>query len=113
MQDYPCQFGGGRIATPPIPLQLSVALNALYVGVTSEGDVAVVTSSNGQGVLNTFVCNRGIQAGAGSLMGNPVVNKSYFCAVDEITAARMVLPGNLILNFRAIQYGRGSRLCHQ
>ncbi len=114
MNESRCINGMQRITIPPIPLNMNVAVGGFYVGVTSEGDVAVVTSNNGQGVFSGYVCARqSLPSGQGQLLGNPVINRSYSCGVDEITAAKMSLGGALLLNFRAIQFGQGSSLCRR
>lgn len=116
MQQYPCISGLPR-SQATIPLNMQVAIGGTYIGVTSEGDVAVVTSNNGQGVLSAFICGRSsTTSGQGQLMGNPVINRSYNCQIDEITSASMRLPTQfgpvLSLNFRPIYFPPGSSLCN-
>jgi hypothetical protein len=116
INENPCMSGLPR-STIQVGLNMQVAVGGTYIGVTSEGDVAIVTSSNGQGVLTAYICGRSSAAsGQGQLTGNPVINRSYNCQIDEITSARMILPSaygpQLVLNFRAIYFGHGSSLCH-
>lgn len=109
-QSTACTTGGGRVGIS-FALNMSVAANANYVGITSEGDIAVVTNTNGQSVFNAFICQRpSLGQGQGSMSTNPALNRSVYCQVDEITAARMQLPGApgyppYILNFRAVHFG--------
>lgn len=114
MNEYPCASGLQRIGVQ-IPLNMSVAVGGAYVGVTSEGDVATVSSNNGQGIMTAYVCQRqGLTSGNGNLAGNPVINRSVNCALDEISAATMYIQsyyGTLTMNFRPIYMGHGSSLC--
>ena len=109
-QSTTCTTGGQRIGVQ-FQLNMTVAANATYVGITSEGDIAVVTSANGQALFSAFVCARpSLGSGQGSMTANPALNRSQHCLVDEITAARLQLPGApgyppYILNFRAIHFG--------
>ncbi len=109
-QSLSCLSGGQRVGVQ-FGLNLSVAANASYVGITSEGDIAFVTNSNGQAVFNAYICQRpGLGSGTGSMSSNPIVNRSLYCQIDEITKASMVLPGApgfppYVLNFRAIHFG--------
>jgi hypothetical protein len=115
MNEYPCLSGMPR-TTVQIPLNMTVAVGGTYVGVTSEGDVALVSSNGGQGIFTAYICGRTSAAnGTGSLLGNPVINRSYNCQIDEVTSAAMNLPtlygGTLRLNFRPIYFPPGSSLC--
>lgn len=102
-QSMPCTTGGGRVGVQ-MALQQTVAANATYIGITSEGDIAMVTSSGGQGILSAYLCQRPGLA-SGQLTRNPVLNRSSAgCLIDEITAASMVA-GQYVFAFRPIQYG--------
>ena len=109
-QYLPCLNGQQRVGVQ-VGLNMSVALNATYVGITSEGDIAVVSSSGStQAVLSAFICMRPEFSGQGTLAANPAVGRSSAgCLVDEISAARMILPTmygySLTLNFRPIHFG--------
>lgn len=122
-QSTTCTTGGQRIGVQ-FQLNMTVAANATYVGITSEGDIAVVTSANGQALFSAFVCARpSLGSGQGSMTANPALNSSSqfsgqchsqpcyrSCLVDGITAARLQLPGApgyppYILNFRLINFG--------
>ena len=116
MAENPCVSGQGRV-TVTLPLQMNVATNQTYVGVTSEGDVAVI-SNQGQPAMTMYICQRySLGQGQGQLLGNPAIASSPNCQVNEITAATVALPPAmqglppLYLMFRAIYYGRGSSLC--
>lgn len=113
-QFLPCLNGQQRVGIQ-FGLNMSVAVNATYVGITSEGDVAIVSSSgNSQAVFSAYVCYRP-EFGQGTLSqpqqpANPAVGRSLAgCLVDEISAARLLLPTMygyaLTLNFRPIHFG--------
>lgn len=94
---------------------INVAVGSSYVGVTSEGDIANVYN-NGSGPLMALqICHRkGIKRTAGKLLSNPIINNSFSCQVDEITAATVDIPtetGSLLLQFKPI-YFSGSSLCN-
>lgn len=76
-----------------IPLQgMNVNAASLYVGITYEGDVGVVTQRNGTGILDLYACPRpDLRSNAqGFIMSAngmpPVLNTSLNCALGEITA---------------------------
>jgi len=108
----PCSNGQQRIGVQ-FGLNMAAAANSTYVGITSEGDIAVVTSNAGQAVFSAYICNRPEFAstnGQGSMSANPAIGRSLVgCAVDEISAASLRLPTMygyyLTLNFRPIHYG--------
>ena len=114
-QYLPCLNGQQRIGVG-IGLNMSVAVNATYVGITSEGDIAIVSSSGGQqAILSAYVCMRQ-EFGNGQLAQPQVagqraaVGRSLAgCLVDEVSAATLQLPTYngypLTLNFRPIHYG--------
>ncbi len=109
----PCLSGLQRVGVQQ-RIPMTVALNATYVGVTSEGDIALITSDNStsQAVMSMYVCAR-TQLGSGTpnIVTPPAVGRSSAgCNVDEISAARVELPSGggyypFLLNFRPIQYG--------
>lgn len=109
-QYLPCLNGQQRVGIQ-VGLNMSVAVNATYVGITSEGDIAVVApAGGGQAVMSAFICMRPEFSGQGSLAANPAVGRSTAgCLIDEISAARMILPTvygySLTLNFRPIHFG--------
>lgn len=114
-QSLPCISGGQR-AGLQFGLNMSAAVNATYVGITSEGDIAIITSNGGQAVMQAFICMRP-EFGSGSSIQPQVVNNSAAvgrslagCVIDEISAATVRIPsytGYLTLNFRPIHYGAG------
>lgn len=114
MNENPCSTGLQRVGVQVPMTGFNVAPGSTYVGVTSEGDVAVVTSDGTYGVFTAYVCGRSGMGGNSQLQPGVVINRSNYCSIDEITSATMVIGstyGNFTLNFRAIHYGRGSSLC--
>ncbi|MFP5491854.1 MAG: hypothetical protein ACLGG0_10150 [Bacteriovoracia bacterium] len=109
-QSTTCTTGGQRIGVAFNLTDMTVAANATYIGITSEGDVAVVTNNGGQALFSAFICARpSLGQGSGSL-SRPALNRSLRCLVDEITAADMQLPGApgyppYLMKFRAIHFG--------
>lgn len=94
---------------------MNVAIGDVFVGVTSEGDIASVTNDGSGPVMTLSICSREIiENGVGELLGNPIVNKSFNCQVDEISSAMVEMPSkygaSLYLRFRPI-YFSGSSLC--
>lgn len=111
---FPNQAGIQGRQTVVVRLQgMNVAIGSSYVGVTSEGDIANVYNDGSGPVMAMQLCNRGFGT-QGQLLGNPIINNSLNCQVDEITSAQVILPSQfgqpLYLNFRAI-YFSGSSLC--
>lgn len=110
---YPTQQNIQGRQTIVVRLQgVNVAIGSSYIGVTSEGDIANVYNDGRGPVMAMQLCNRGFAA-QGQLLGNPIINNSLNCQVDEITQAQVVLPGmfgQIYLNFRPI-YFSGSSLC--
>ncbi len=75
-----------------IPLQgINVNAGSLYVGVTPEGDIAVVSNTNGGPRMELHLCARPDLTGQGQLMANPVLNSSQRCPIGEITASDVML----------------------
>lgn len=94
-----------------VPLTGSTIISSMqpYVGVTSFGDIAMITS-NGQGsppVFTAYLCPRGFsQSGQGQLLGVKVGSNAIRCkSVPAITAADVILPGGLIAKFRSLDGG--------
>jgi hypothetical protein len=116
LQENPCRVGNGQRIPISIRLNINVAANQTYAGVTSEGDIAIVTNQGQGAVMTAQICARqSAQSGQGSLMGNPVLNHSPNCQVNEISSASMQLPGvmgPLYLFFRPIYFG-GTQLCNR
>ncbi len=90
--------------------QVNVGGSGLYVGVTSEGDIAVIQN----GTLQMHFCPRSDYAnGQGQIIQQPVVNVANYCSVNEITNLDVALPGRYgtyKLAFRPY-YAYGSQLC--
>lgn len=83
-----------------------------YVGVTSEGDVAVIQN----GTLTMYICPRADYAnGQGQITQQPIVNVTNGCVVNEITAMDIQIPGRngiYMLGFRPI-YFNNNNACYQ
>ena len=126
--ENPCRTGVGgvpqnapRIVTA-IPLQgANVNAGGVFVGVTPEGDVGVI-SNQGQGpVMELRLCPRPDLTGNGQLASQPVLNTSTMCPIGEITAANVTLAsssgmGNYIFPFAPIHIpgtDRFSSLCQR
>jgi hypothetical protein len=117
LQENPCRVGNGQRIPVSIRLNINVAANQTYAGVTSEGDIAIVTNQGNGAVLTAQICARqSAQSGQGSLMGNPVLNHSPNCQVNEISSASMQLPGvmgTVYLFFVPVYYDNNSSLCNR
>lgn len=93
--ENPCSMGGQRSATQ-FPLQgISVNAGAIYVGVSSYGDIAVVSNTASGPMMQLEICSRAGATGQGQMLQNPVINNSDYCPVGEITAADIVLQGQV------------------
>jgi hypothetical protein len=105
MRENPCMMGGQRTVVQ-VQVNMQVDPQRLYVGMTSEGDVASLQGNQGGAVMTMHICTRpGTSQGQGQLMGNPVVGYSQICQVDEIKAANVAIPGQMgyyYLAFRPI-----------
>jgi hypothetical protein len=93
--ENPCQEGGQRTSTQ-FPLQgISVNAGAVYVGVSSYGDIAVVSNTASGPMMQLEICMRAGATGQGQMLANPVINNSDYCPVGEITAADITLQGQI------------------
>jgi hypothetical protein len=115
LQENPCYTGMGRTEVE-FPLQgISLNSNKLYVGATFEGDIAIVKNSKQGPVMSLYLCDRpGATQGQGQLLGNPILNNSQYCKVNDITQAQVTLPsqmGNININFQALSSLQNSSLC--
>jgi hypothetical protein len=102
-QQMPCStgsYGNGnanqRIGTGT-QMNFRVAANSTYVGVTPEGDIAVLTGDNvGNAVMSLYICPRPMGGqGSASMPHNPVFNRALpqtGCRIDEITSATALVP---------------------
>lgn len=89
-----CFEGGSRIKKTISLANTSVNANALYVGVTSYGDIAIVSSSGAQPTIDMYFCPRAQMTGQGNLINDPVINYSPNCPMGEISGgAKVVLQG--------------------
>lgn len=93
-QENPCISGGGTRRVVSFPVQTNANVGAIYVGVTSEGDIAYINNNNGTTTLTVEVCQRPDLGNGGQVAQKIVVNNSYYCPVGEITEAYLSLKGN-------------------
>ena len=88
-----CQYNGTR-EKKVINLQgISINAGGLYIGATSNGDIAVVSNQNNQPVMDLYLCPRQGMVG-GQLLSNPIINYSSLCPMGEITQANVRLNGS-------------------
>lgn len=93
-QENPCLQGGQRAYTQ-IPLQgINVNVGSSHLGVSPFGDIAVVHNI-GQPVMDLLICPRAGLTGQGQLLYNPIIETSQFCPVGQITAADVMLSGQV------------------
>jgi hypothetical protein len=102
LQQLPCstgagignqRMGGGVLLQGP---SSQIALNSSYLGVSVEGDIAIVTrAGTGQAVLSLYLCPRPGISGA-QVYQNPIVNRTIRgCLVDEISALNVHIAQHL------------------
>lgn len=124
--ENPCQYSyqqavannNQRIRTV-VPLTgVNVNAGAVHVGVTVEGDIAVVSRQNNAPVMEIYLCRRPGATGQGQMTRQPALNTSYYCPISEITAASVVLTSGTgqpyILEFFPIHVpnaGKYSQIC--
>lgn len=100
-----CYQGGNRAQTS-INVNAQVNVGALYVGVTSYGDIAVIRNENGQSVMHMYLCPRNGLTGQGNVMSQVVVENSYSCPIGQISNADVQLSSSYgqpyYLGFRPI-----------
>ena len=89
----PCANGSQRQGTG-MQLNFAVSANGTYVGVTTEGDIAVMTGGpNGAAVMSLYLCQRPA-TGAPHMPQNPKYAVTYHgCRFDQITDAYVEIPG--------------------
>ena len=100
-----CALGGQR-ATAQMQVPANVNVGALYVGVTSFGDIGVVQNQNGVGILTLYICPRAGLTGQGSIMSQVVIENSVYCPVGQISNLDIQLQG------QATQYALALRPIH-
>lgn len=103
--ENPCVYGGQRAQTQ-LQVPANVNVGALYVGVTSYGDIGIVNNQNGVGIMTLYICPRAGLTGQGSLMSQVVVENSTHCPVGQISNA------DLILQAQGTQYPIALRPIH-
>lgn len=108
--ENPCDQGGTRVRVQ-IPLQMNVNTGSSYLGVTSFGDIAVAYNQ-AQPVIDLYICPRAGATGQGQLSYNPILETSTQCPVGQISAAEVILSGQVpyTLRFRPIN-STGSSVC--
>lgn len=93
-QENPCALGGQR-SYVQIPLNgINVNVGSSHVGVSPFGDIAVVHNI-GQPVMDLHICPRAGLTGQGQLLYNPIIETSQWCPVGQITAADVMLSGQV------------------
>ena len=115
--ERPCYQGGQR-ATAQMAVNTNVNVGALYVGVTSEGDIAVIQNQGGAPTMHLYICPRPGLTGQGQLASRTIIENSTTCPVGQITKVDVTLGasyGPYYLKFAPIHIpgtNRVSRLCH-
>ncbi|MCT4641248.1 MAG: hypothetical protein N4A33_03055 [Bacteriovoracaceae bacterium] len=129
--ENPCRVSGGYYQGQQFPNQninsrqqpISVALPysvapGTFVGVTAEGDIAVISSNGGQGRMDLHLCNRPTGTSSAQIDTQQVpfvVNtQPYGCPVNEITSARVLTNNGYRLELYPIHIphvGKVSSLC--
>jgi len=89
-QENTCYQGGTRAATS-LTVNANVNVGALYVGVTSYGDISVIRNENGQSVMHMYICPRSGLNGQGNLTSQVVVENSQSCPMGQISNADIQL----------------------
>ena len=93
-QENTCAQGGTR-AFVQVALQgVSVNMGSSHIGISSYGDIAIVHNNNGS-MMDLYICPRTGATGQGQLLQNPVIETSQYCPVGQITAADIVLSGQV------------------
>jgi hypothetical protein len=102
-----------------LPANSNYSADKKYVGVTTEGDIAVISTQEGDVTLTLFVCHReGILQAGNHIIAHPtslVLLKSQKCAVDQIVANIYVQGqhGQYILNFFPMSHVNNGGLCSE
>jgi hypothetical protein len=116
-QENPCINGMQRTPVQFALQGINVNAGAIYLGVSSFGDIAVVSNSNAGPLMQLEICGRPGASGQGQMMQNPVINNSQYCPVGEITAADVILQGQVPMQIKFapihIPGYRMSGLCNQ
>jgi hypothetical protein len=91
---------------------------AVYIGVSSYGDIVVISSATGQNVADVYACQRPGMTGQVNQASNLVIGHSSMCPVSEITAGYFNIPtqaGNFAFGVAPIHIpgtDRVSSLCN-
>jgi hypothetical protein len=107
-QNLPCSAGGINAGSQRMGsgqlINMGVAFNSTYIGISTEGDIALVTSDqSGKAVLSLYLCPRpNLQSASASGL---VINRSAVgCRIDEITHLSVMSPGMPLINFFPADY---------
>lgn len=90
--ENPCHYGGQRAQTQ-LQVNSTVNVGAMYAGVTSEGDIAIVNNQGGVAVMTLFICPRPDLTGQGNITRQPITEASQFCPIGQITASDVSISG--------------------
>lgn len=94
-QENPCAMGGQRQYVQ-IQLQgVNVNIGSSHLGVSPFGDMAVAHNTGGMPVLDLHICPRAGASGQDQLLYNPILEASQYCPVGQITAANVMLQGQV------------------
>lgn len=69
------------------PGQFQVNAGALYVGVTLEGDILIISNNNNNITAEVHACDRPNLTSQAYFLNMPKLNVSDYCAMGEISAA--------------------------
>ncbi len=96
----------------PGPVQLNAG--ALHVGVSTEGDVLIMSNSNNQVRIELYACERPAPQQSAQFIQTPILNQSSMCSISEVSAADIFAGSNqgaYHLVFFPIGLSGGSSLC--
>lgn len=116
--EYRCQTGYSQRSRTTMNLNGAVNVNAgaIHVGVTVEGDLAVISRSSNNIILEVYACQRGgmNMNQQPQLYQAPIVNQSNSCVIGEVSAMNVYLNstyGTYTLAFFPIGMHAPSSLC--
>lgn len=91
-RENPCYFGGTQRSQAQIQINANVNVGAVYVGVTSYGDIAIVQNQGGVPTMKMYICQRAGLTGQGQVMNqNQVVENSQYCPLGQISDIDVML----------------------
>jgi hypothetical protein len=124
--DYPCQIQdtNGNITNPgrtriniQVPQQYQSNAGELSAGVTTTGDVLIISNTNNKTTVEFYACKRQYMQNTAQFMDSPITYRSSQCALGEIAAANILLAtqgtqtGYEYLPFFALNLSAPSSLC--